>query len=268
MRLLIRTASGAVLLGLLLAALALGRPYLAALVALVAALGLFEYRRLWSSAGLRPNLLIIAPLAAFWLLRFAYPGVPVASAGLAAAGLAGLALTLTSASGSRPLARWAVAVGGAIWLGFLPGFIPLLYQVGAGRGAELVLLTVGVSVLGDTAAYLIGSRWGRHRFLPSISPSKSWEGAVAGLVVPAVVVGLLLPRVLPLLGLPAAFVISTLVSLAAIVGDLVESQLKRELGVKDSGRLIPGHGGILDRVDSLLFVAAVMYPLLALTGGV
>ncbi|MGA9774381.1 MAG: phosphatidate cytidylyltransferase [Candidatus Dormiibacterota bacterium] len=263
-----RTASGVFLLAVLVAALFLGRSYLAALVALVVAIGLFEYRKLWGSVHLGPNLLILVPLAAFWLFRYAYPQVPAAQVGLVAAALAGLALTLASTAASRPLARWAVAIGGGIWLGYLPGFVLLLYVGGGARGPELVLLTAGVSVLGDTAAYLVGSRWGRHPFMPAISPSKTWEGAVAGFLLPAAAVGALLPLVLPGLATWVAFSIASVASLAAIVGDLVESQLKRELGVKDSGRLVPGHGGILDRVDSLLFVAAVMYSLLALAGAV
>jgi phosphatidate cytidylyltransferase len=130
---------------------------------------------------------------------------------------------------------------------------------------EVVLLTVGVSVIGDTLAYLVGSRFGRHPFFPKISPRKTWEGAVAALIAPTVTVGLLLPLALPRVGHPLAFGIGFLAALAAVIGDLVESQLKREVGVKDSGRLLPGHGGVLDRMDSLIFVGAVVYSLLGAT---
>jgi phosphatidate cytidylyltransferase len=215
---------------------------------------------IWMSIHL--NLLLLVPLTGFWLFRYAYPEVPAARVGLLAAVLAGLALTLWSRASSRPVARWAVAVGGGIWLGYLGGCLMLLDASAAGRGRQLVLLVVGVSVLGDTAAYLVGSRLGRHRFFPSISPAETWEGAVAGWLVPTAVVGALLPVVLPQLSQALDFAIAALASLAAIVGDLVESQLKRELKVKDSGRLIPGHGRILDRVDSPLFLTAVMYALL------
>jgi phosphatidate cytidylyltransferase len=117
-------------------------------------------------------------------------------------------------------------------------------------------------VVGDTVAYLVGSRFGRHPFLPRISPSKTWEGAVAALIAPTLLVGLLLPLALPRVSHPLAFLIGFLAAVAAVVGDLVESQLKREVGVKDSGRLLPGHGGVLDRMDSLIFVGAVVYSLL------
>lgn len=266
MRLAVRTASGVVLLGLLVGAAFLGAGYLAGFVAVVVAMGLWEYRQLWSGLQLRPNLLVLMPLAAFWLFRFAYPQVATASLGLLLAALAGLALSLFSAAESRPVARWAVAVGGAVWLGYLPGFLLLLYVAGHGSGAELVLLILGVSVLGDTAAYLAGSAFGRRPFFPRISPSKTWEGAVAGWLLPTVAVGLLLPVVLPATPIGTSFGIAAVGAAAAIAGDLVESQMKREAKVKDSGRLIPGHGGILDRVDSLLFVAPVMYTLLVAVG--
>lgn len=266
MRLAVRTASGAVLLGLVVGALFLGPGYLAGFVALVVGVGLWEYRQLWSGLQLRPNLLVLLPVAAFWLFRYAYPQVPAAQVGLLLAALAGLVVSLFSEAESRPIARWAVALAGAVWLGYLPGFVPVLYRAGGSAGPELVLLTLGVSVLGDTAAYLAGSAFGRHPFFPSISPNKTWEGAVAGWLLPAAAIGALLPLVLPSLALGTAFAVAAMAAAAAIAGDLAESQLKREAKVKDSGRLIPGHGGILDRVDSLLFVAPVMYSLLALVG--
>ena len=106
----------------------------------------------------------------------------------------------------------------------------------SGESVEVLLLTVGVSVVGDSLAYLVGSRFGRHPFFPRISPSKTWEGAVAALVAPTLLVGLLLPLALPKVGDPLAFLIGFLASVAAVIGDLVESQLKREVGVKDSRR--------------------------------
>jgi len=150
------------------------------------------------------------------------------------------------------------------WLGFCPGFLLLLYHGIASRprAVEVVLLTVGISVMGDTLAYLVGSRFGRHPFFARISPRKTWEGALAAIIAPTVAVGLLLPLALPKVGHPWAFGIGFLAAVAAVAGDLVESQLKRELRVKDSGRLLPGHGGVLDRMDSLIFVGAVVYSLL------
>jgi phosphatidate cytidylyltransferase len=263
-KLAVRTASGVALLALFLAALWLGDLFVDAFMALVVGLGLWEYWQLWRGAGIRPDVVVLFGLAAVWLFRYTYPQLPEGEVVLAAAVLGGLALSLRFAPESKPFLRWALALGGAAWLGFCPGFLLLLYHGIANRprAVEVLLLTVGVSVIGDTLAYLVGSRFGRHPFFPRISPSKTWEGAVAALVAPTVVVGLLLPLALPRVGHPLAFLIGFLAAVAAVAGDLVESQLKREVGVKDSGRLLPGHGGVLDRMDSLIFVGAVVYSLL------
>jgi len=114
----------------------------------------------------------------------------------------------------------------------------------------------------DSAAYFIGRRWGEHKMSPYLSPKKSWEGGVAGFVTSvAVAAGLV-----PLLGLPLSYVqaiiLGALVGVVGQVGDLAESLLKRQVGVKDSSRLIPGHGGMLDRLDSLMFVIPTVYYLL------
>jgi phosphatidate cytidylyltransferase len=266
-KLAVRTATGVVILGLFLGALWLGAPFVDAFVALVVSLGLWEYWQLWRGAGLPIDPILLFGLAALWLFRYAYPQLPEAGVILTIAVLGGLALSLRSDPQSQPFRCWTLAVGGAAWLGFCPGFLLLLYHGIASRprAVEVVLLTVGVSVIGDTLAYLVGSRFGRHPFFPKISPRKTWEGAVAALIAPTVTVGLLLPLALPRVGHPLAFGIGFLAALAAVVGDLVESQLKREVGVKDSGRLLPGHGGVLDRMDSLIFVGAVVYSLLGAT---
>jgi phosphatidate cytidylyltransferase len=111
----------------------------------------------------------------------------------------------------------------------------------------------------DSSAFFVGRAYGRTRLAPAVSPNKSVEGALAGLVAPAVV-GLLLG---PLFGIPALVLAGygLVIAIGTIVGDLIESLIKRQTGVKDSGVLIPGHGGLLDRMDSLLLCAplAVLY---------
>jgi len=263
-KLAVRTASGLALLGLFLGALWLGDLFVDAFVALVVGLGLREYWKLWRGAGINVDPILLFGLAALWLFRYAYPNLSQATVVLVIAVVGGLAFSLRFDPQSQPFRRWALAVGGAAWLGFCPGFLLLLYHGIADRprAVEVLLLTVGVSVIGDTLAYLVGSRFGRHAFFARISPRKTWEGAVAALIAPTLAVGLLLPLALPRVGHPAAFGIGFLAAVAAIAGDLVESQLKREVGVKDSGRLVPGHGGVLDRMDSLIFVGAVVYSLL------
>jgi phosphatidate cytidylyltransferase len=121
----------------------------------------------------------------------------------------------------------------------------------------LVFLLFAIVWLGDTAAFYVGRRFGRHKMAPTISPKKSWEGAVAGLLTGVLAAALWgvwrLGRLEPWL-----LVLAAVTAAAAQVGDLVESMLKRGAGVKDSGSVLPGHGGVLDRCDALLFAAPVL----------
>ena len=129
----------------------------------------------------------------------------------------------------------------------------------------LLLLMLVVVWAGDSCAYYLGTRYGRHKLAPVISPHKSWEGAAAGLagsVLAALAFHLWRPESFPLALVPLAAVTGVL----AQIGDLVESLLKRAAGVKDSGTLLPGHGGVLDRIDALLFAAPVWYIGLRLLG--
>ncbi|MBR0179683.1 MAG: phosphatidate cytidylyltransferase [Firmicutes bacterium] len=146
--------------------------------------------------------------------------------------------------------RWIVGGAAYIVLGFLAFFG--VRQV----GAMAWLLTVIWST--DTAAYEIGRRWGKHKLAPEISPHKTWEGAVAGLVVGSIL-GIIAALITTDAGWFAAFIVSLFISGVGQIGDLVESKVKRLAGVKDSGNLLPGHGGILDRFDSLLLASMFMF---------
>lgn len=128
----------------------------------------------------------------------------------------------------------------------------------------LLLLAIFIFIwVNDTGAYLVGSRWGKRRLAPSISPKKSVEGSIGGLLLvllSAVILRLLL---FPELSWLRILLIAVVVAIFGTIGDLFESSLKRRAGVKDSGKLIPGHGGILDRIDSLLLAVPAVYLLLA-----
>ena len=128
----------------------------------------------------------------------------------------------------------------------------------------LLLLAIFIFIwVNDTGAYLVGSRWGKRRLAPNISPKKSVEGSIGGLILvllSAVILRLLL---FPELSWLRILLIATVVAVFGTIGDLFESSLKRQAGVKDSGKLIPGHGGILDRIDSLLLAVPAVYLLLA-----
>jgi phosphatidate cytidylyltransferase len=156
---------------------------------------------------------------------------------------------------------------------FVPADFPVYaYFPGAGAAvpdnvADLVYKWGGFTVLSifatiwacDSSAYFAGRAFGRHKLFPRVSPNKTWEGAVAGCVA-AVLVFMLLQRLfLPYLALRDAMICGIIIGVFGQIGDLAESLLKRDAGVKDSSTLIPGHGGVLDRFDSLLFVAPLLF---------
>lgn len=127
-------------------------------------------------------------------------------------------------------------------------------------GPGWLFVTLAVAFMSDTGAYAFGRLWGKHKLYPAVSPGKTWEGALGGLVGANIAtVGWGSLFLLPELSIPHAMVLGTVGSLAGQLGDLFESMLKRSYGVKDSGSILPGHGGMLDRVDALLFVGPVVY---------
>lgn len=152
-----------------------------------------------------------------------------------------------------------------LWVPFLASYGVLLMRHPA-DGWVAVLGAIGVAAVSDVGAYAVGSRYGRHALAPRLSPAKSWEGMAGGVVV---AVGLAVV-ILPLLGSAGLFdpggaaLFAVIVAIAATAGDLTESMLKRDLAVKDLGRLVPGHGGILDRTDGILFALPTGYYTLAL----
>ncbi len=158
-----------------------------------------------------------------------------------------------------PLVRLAYSYMGVFYIALplgLLGFIMEMLGEDIGKG---LLLTMFVMIwLNDTGAFIVGSSIGRHKLFPSISPKKSWEGAVGGVVFSigaAFVAKYCFPLYFEQVGIVQLCVMGLIVGVFSIWGDLVESMIKRTLHVKDSGNLIPGHGGILDRIDSLLLVA-------------
>ncbi|HEX7181912.1 MAG TPA: phosphatidate cytidylyltransferase [Thermoanaerobaculia bacterium] len=231
------------------------------LVAVIVELAVFEFLAIVRSraphAPLKPMLLLV-PLAAVAMSASMIPGGfdPEAHLLLAAAAMSVGAGSLVLL-GRTPLEE-AIPALGILAFGIPYFAVPIASMHHLQRADPwLVFLLFAIVWLGDTAAYYIGSRFGRHKMAPVISPKKSWEGAAAGFVTSLLAAAVWslwrLERLdLRLLGLAAA------VAVAAQVGDLIESMIKRSAGVKDSGNILPGHGGALDRIDALLFAAPVM----------
>lgn len=164
-----------------------------------------------------------------------------------------------SAEGAAKAVGATLMVG--VWVPGLASFGGLL--LARPEGAWLIAATVVITVGSDIGAYAVGSAFGRHKLAPRVSPGKTWEGAAGGLAVAAVVVVALVAP-MPGLSVGAALLLGLMIVLAATLGDLTESLVKRDLGVKDLGRVLPGHGGIMDRVDSIIFaLPAAHFALLA-----
>ncbi len=263
-----RLLSALVLVPALLAVLAVGGPVLALAVLVVAVLAAVEIFALMRAAGHTVLPVLGAVLAVCVVIDAAAPSelggssVLLSAVGLALVGVG--AFTLPDPRDG--LAAWIGTTFGALYvaqIGFvirLGSAVPPLTATApfaalhADRG-WILLLVLGVWAY-DTGAYFAGRRWGRARFLTHLSASKTYAGLVGGLVACSVVVAVMLWGLGQNILLAA--VLGPLLGLAAQAGDLAESMIKRAAGVKDSGRLIPGHGGILDRVDSFLFAAPVV----------
>lgn len=145
----------------------------------------------------------------------------------------------------------AMTVMLGLWLGFLASFAAMLVTR-PGDGRLAVLAVVGAAIFGDIGGYAVGVRFGRTKIAPSISPNKSVEGLVGGIAVSAVLAAIVLPLLGDLFTPWTAGVVAVVSVIAGFVGDLTESMVKRDLGLKDLGSILPGHGGILDRVDGIL----------------
>jgi phosphatidate cytidylyltransferase len=139
----------------------------------------------------------------------------------------------------------------------LPHFIWL--QAVDARGPWWVILVIAIGMAGDTGGYTVGHLWGRHKLMPRVSPGKTIEGAV-GIVAASVLTGVLAKRlILPQMSWRETLLLATVMGIIGQLGDLSESIIKRTFGAKESGWLFPGHGGVLDRIDSLLFPVVFLY---------
>ncbi len=246
---------------------------LALLLALAAGLAAWELYRLADRAGYTPFSVAGALIAA--LLPLAVHGYhsgrfnpPVLGFGaVVILGVFALAIWLR-APDKHPLAATATTIFGVLYAGGMLSFAYALryhnYTLGNGAGTALLTYPLVLTWVSDTAGFAIGRAVGRHKLIPAVSPGKTVEGAAGALAACALGSWLYAHAVLPryaLLGMAprSAVIFGLVVSAAVQLGDLAESLLKREAGVKDSSQLIPGHGGVLDRIDGLLFALPTAY---------
>jgi phosphatidate cytidylyltransferase len=256
-----------------------GGAAIAIVVTIAAMLALRELYAMFAHAGYRarlvPGFLCLLLMIGAAIVRAA-DGPDLSGAALACALLLSVGFELLPRDRDGTLPAWSLTLAGALYIGWTLGHLVLLRALRTpltpapaallrlDPGAAWIVTVLGIIWLNDTAAYLVGRSLGRHRMSPYISPKKSWEGFVGGLL-GGMAWALLM---IPLLGLPISYPSAALLGLAGalggVLGDLAESLVKRQSGVKDSGTLIPGHGGLLDRIDSLLFAGPLLFYLILL----
>jgi phosphatidate cytidylyltransferase len=258
-------------------------------VALLAAQGASETYDLVEAGGTRPfRWLGMIVAGSFVLAAASHPTFTGMAPWVLGIAMALTVVTVVAAAvtrwpGGRPLGAVATTLFGALYGGFALAFVPLLHALPARMGWQaagpspwagvmVVALPLATMWLGDGAAYFVGTAWGRAKLAPRLSPAKSWAGAYGGLAASGVAGALwfLIARPylpgLPVAGWWMAAGMGVVLGVVGQIGDLVESLLKREAGVKNSGNLFPGHGGVLDRTDSLVFALPTAYLLLTLAG--
>jgi phosphatidate cytidylyltransferase len=249
-------ATGAVLLAVVLLVSFFGPGAFFVFICVIVALALYEAVDALAAAARRPSL---------WLALVCGLGLPVAAfarkpplfaAVLAASLYGGFFLALRPARGPAPASdvSWTLLL--VAWIGGGGAAATSLLVLESGQA--LLITSILIAAAADICAFFVGRSFGRHKLAPAISPGKSWEGFVGGLA-GALVAGAALGGVVDRLGVVHGLALGLICGLLAPIGDLVESLFKRELGLKDSGRLLPGHGGVLDRIDAIVFCAPAVY---------
>jgi phosphatidate cytidylyltransferase len=245
-------------LPLVVAVVWFGQPWVVLLAALWGLGGAYEFYYIVRKSK---NLIPLTFFGLLWTLLFilrpVFPDQLPLELLVATTVIFSLVLVLMRSKKEDAFSCWAWTLAGIFYVGWLLSFLVALRNLPDGRG--WVFLALLATFASDITAYLIGRALGKHKLAPFVSPNKTWEGAVAG-VVGAVVISTLVPLVF---NLPVAFwqaiLLGLLISVFGQVGDLVKSLFKRNMGVKDSGHVFPGHGGFLDRMDSVAFAGLLVY---------
>lgn len=255
-----RIVTGILLIAAVVSLVLWGSIYLLVTVSLLLSLlGLWEFFRLSEAAGVPPFRAPGYLVAAAWSFLPLYDTFSVRIlAGLALLAMVWLTITLLPGMDRVRLLRSSQF---ATLLGVVYVTAPLGLLVWVWRqsdGPFYTLFALVVIWVGDTMAFVIGKNFGKHKSSPRISPNKTWEGTIASFVA-AVLVGLITARYFWGDGYAEPLILAAALSIAGQFGDLAESALKRSAGVKDSSQLVPGHGGVLDRIDAVLFAAPVLW---------
>ncbi|MBA3431937.1 MAG: phosphatidate cytidylyltransferase [Actinobacteria bacterium] len=250
-------ATGTLLLGVVILVGLAGSLAFFGLICAVAIMATFELLDALTQTGHRPNVPFgaVCALAMPVLTYLDRPGLLAVVVAVAMFG--SFLLALRPDRGATPASDIAWTILGVIWIGGGGAGAVSILTLGP-SGALLLTAFVFITALGDTGAYFSGTIFGKHKLAPSISPGKTWEG-LAGGIVSSLLAGVACGAALGPLSLVHGLGMGAVVALLAPTGDLVESLVKREIGIKDSGRLLPGHGGFLDRLDAMIFCAPFVF---------
>ena len=256
--------SGVALAAAFLTFLALSPWLLLIFVGVLMGIALLELHRAFRLHGLRPGT-PVAMGAGFVMFFGSYPdGTSAQTLGLVLLLFGAMAWALLDRAREGIAASLGATMLMTVWVPFLASFLGLILARPDGRW--YVFLAILLAVFNDIGAYAVGMRFGRHKMAPKVSPAKSWEGFAGGIVV---TVGVALAVAMPLvpdLSAVQAIVLAVGAAVAGTLGDLAESMVKRDLGVKDLGHILPGHGGIMDRADAIIFALPMTYLLLDALG--
>lgn len=232
----------------------LGGFWFTGLVLLVILLSTYEVHVMLRSCGFKPTLAFSLIVAAVTFVVIRFPTLPYLPFVAMMVLMASIAWQMRDRI-SDPIVNWSTTMSPAVYLGATGGYLSAVRELD--QGLWWLIIAIGITWLADSAAFVVGRRFGRRKLAPSLSPKKTWEGYVGG-VITAVLGGIVIGVVSPL-GFLNAAIAGLLVGAFGTLGDLVESMFKRAARVKDSGQLIPGHGGAFDRIDSLLWAGFVVY---------
>ncbi len=250
----VRLISAAILLPLALDMIFRGGWWLYGLLVLFVGVATGEYVRLLRHHGYAAPY-FFAILLAEALLADLFLSVGLTRPALALLFLASLAWHVLFDRSKTKTENWLLPLAGAVYIGWAGGHLLLIRALP--NGGYLLFNALGAVWLADSGAYFVGRAWGKHHLAPQISPKKTWEGYAGGIVVASV--GAAVIAGLGDLGWAYGALLGLLMAALTPLGDLGISMIKREVGVKDTSNLIPGHGGVLDRIDSLLPAAIISY---------
>jgi phosphatidate cytidylyltransferase len=267
-----RIISIAFLLPLVITAIIIGNWLYYAVIAIVTLLASFEYVEMLRRQGYNLALPLILALVLLWLADAVWSGSQWLSPGLAGLTLLAsgwiLYRRIKNPEERTPTAEWALTLAGGIYLGI--GGAYLIQMRTLPDGLWWTLTALPIVWVGESAAYLLGRRYGQHKMAPTISPGKSWEG-YAGELGSGVLTGLFLGWLWPTvaqttigLTMGKGLLLGIVIAAMTTAGDFFVSMIKREVGVKDTGKLIPGHGGFFDRIDSLLWTGIITWAFVTL----